>query len=322
MNALRFYKTGCLAELRITSLGRPVPREGEALVRVQAAAINPSDVKNVLGKMSQTTLPRTPGRDFAGVVEEGPKDLVGRAVFGTGGDLGFLRDGSHAEYLVVPAEALVSRPDRLSAEQAAAFGLAYMTAWAALIDVARLEPGEIILITGVTGAVGSAAARIARHRGARVLGTIRNSIERDNVSDTWIEEYISLADGPLNERVAASTSGRGADVVLDVVGGPLFEPCLKCLAHRGRQVAIASTVESKVSFDLVDFYHREGQLYGVDTLKLSFAESASILRALSVGIESGEFGPSELETVGLEGARMAYEALNSGIARKKQVIVF
>jgi NADPH:quinone reductase len=74
-----------------------------------------------------------------------------------------------------------------------------------------------------------------------------------------------MADGPLHELVATATAGHGADVVLDVVGGPLFEPCLKCLAHRGRQVAIASTGDMKVSFDLVDFYYREGRLFGVDT---------------------------------------------------------
>jgi NADPH2:quinone reductase len=142
MKALRFNQTGSLSELSVTSMAQPVPRHGEVLVKVQAAAINPSDVKNVMGKMSQTTCPRTPGRDFAGVIEHGPADLIGRLVFGTGGDLGFRRDGSHAEYLIVPMEAVVPRPDRLSAEQATAMGLAYMTAWAALVDAAHLEAGQ------------------------------------------------------------------------------------------------------------------------------------------------------------------------------------
>jgi NADPH:quinone reductase len=142
MKALRFNQTGSLSELRVISMAQPVPQHGEVLVKVQAATINPSDVKNVLGKLSQTTFPRTPGRDFAGVIEQGPADLIGCSVFGTGGDLGFLRDGSHSEYLVVPVEGVVPRPDRLSAEQATAMGLAYMTAWAALVDAAHLETGE------------------------------------------------------------------------------------------------------------------------------------------------------------------------------------
>jgi len=198
---------------------QPVPRQGEVLVRVQAAAINPSDVKNVLRKMSQTTLPRTPGRDIAGVTEQGPAEIVGRSVFGTGGDLGILRDGSHAEYLIVPVEAVVLRPDRLSAEQATAMGLAYVTAWTALVDTAQLQTGETILITGVTGAVGSAAARIARQKGAKVLGTIRQRTEQNAIPDPPVDHFVNMAEGPLPELVAAATAGHGADVVLDVVGG-------------------------------------------------------------------------------------------------------
>ncbi len=79
-------------------------------------------MKNVLGKMGLTTVPRTPGRDFAGVVEQGPSEWIGRPVFGTGGDLGFRRDGSHAEYLAVPVEAVLVRPEGLGPAQAAALG--------------------------------------------------------------------------------------------------------------------------------------------------------------------------------------------------------
>src|SRR5262249_50438570 len=138
----------------------------------------PSDVKNVLGKMHQTTLPRTPGRDFAGIVVKGPEPFLNRQVWGTGGDLGFTRDGTHAEYVVVPEEAVLLKPQTLTPAQAAAMGLGYLTAWLAVMDVARLERGETILILGVTGAVGSAAAQLARWRGARVLGVIRREADR------------------------------------------------------------------------------------------------------------------------------------------------
>jgi len=322
MRALRIERKGDLSGLKEATVDKPLPGQGEALVRVEAAAINPSDVKNVLGKMLQTTLPRTPGRDFAGVVEEGPAGLVGRPVFGTGGNLGFLRDGSHAEYLTVPVEAVIPRPDNLDAAGAAALGLAYMTAWAALVGTARLQAGETVLITGVTGAVGSAAARIARFHDAKVLGTIRQRAEKDDHPDLPVDHYLNMEDGPLPELVGTVTAGHGADVVLDVVGGPLLEPCLKCLAHRGRHTAIASTGDGRVTFDLVDFYHREGRLFGVDTLKLGFAESGEVLRGLLKGIEAGAFKPPLYETVPLERAIAAYEAINAGVARKKQVICF
>jgi NADPH:quinone reductase-like Zn-dependent oxidoreductase len=322
MRALRYARTGSLDNLSVDTVDRPVPGPGEALVRVQAAAINPSDVKNVLGKMPMTTVPRTPGRDFAGVVEQGPSNLIGRPVFGTGGDLGFRRDGSHAEYLTVPVEAILIRPEALSPEQAAAIGLPYLTASAAL-RAAGLQSGETILITGATGAVGSAAARIASWKGARVIGTVQNPAQRDATPDLPVDQYVDLSTAPLPAPVLSATAGHGVDVVLDVVGGPLFEPCLQCLVRRGRHVAIASVGDGRVSFNLTDFYHREGRIFGVDTLKLDFAECAAALREIMPGVEQGRFKPPEHETVTLDQAAEAYRKINDGRSQtKKQVIAF
>ena len=167
MRSLRFHKTSSLDDLRVEEVPIPTPSEDEVLVQVKAAAINPSDVKNVQGKMHETTVPRIPGRDFSGVVVGGRGALSGQSVFGSGGDLGFGRDGSHAEFVVVPANAVIPLPRNLSFEQAAGIGVAYMTAWAALVNAARIQPGETALILGTTGAVGSAAARIAHSLGGR-----------------------------------------------------------------------------------------------------------------------------------------------------------
>jgi NADPH2:quinone reductase len=135
-------------------------------------------------------------------------------------------------------------------------------------------------------------------------------------------QYLNLEDGPLPESVMSATAGRGVQVVFDVVGGPLFEPCLRCLAHRGRHVAIASAGDGRVTFNLVDFYHREGRIFGVDTLKLDFAESTAMLRGMMPGVERGFFKPPDFETVTLDRAVEAYGHINDGTARKKQVIVF
>jgi NADPH:quinone reductase-like Zn-dependent oxidoreductase len=322
MKALRFSRTGSLDYLAVADVERPVPAPGEVLIRVQAAAINPSDVKNVLGKMPMTTLPRTPGRDFAGLVEQGPPELVGRPVFGTGGDLGFGRDGSHAEYVAVPVDAVLLRPGDLQPDAAAAIPLGYLTAWEAIIETAGLRRGETVLITGVSGSVGSAAARIADWKGATVLGTVRRPDEADGLSGLPVDHYINLWDRPLPDEVLVVTAGRGVDVVLDAVGGPLFEPCLRCLTHGGRHVAIASTGDGRVSFDLVDFYHRAGRIFGVDTLAMDFAECANALRELLPGIESNQFPAPELETISLANAVEAYRRLDDRTTRRKQVIAF
>src|SRR5271155_4998329 len=106
MRAIRFKTFGDPSVLQLAEVAAPAIGETTALVRVMAASINPSDVKNVAGAMKQTTLPRIPGRDFAGVVEAGPAGWIGAEVWGTGGDTGFTRDGSHAEFIALPAECL------------------------------------------------------------------------------------------------------------------------------------------------------------------------------------------------------------------------
>ncbi len=102
MRIVQFSEFGDPEVLQIHEVPKPTIQAGEVLVEVYAASINPSDVKNVQGAMHQTTLPRVPGRDFAGIVVEGPEELLGKEVWGTGGDIGFVRDGSHTQYLVIP----------------------------------------------------------------------------------------------------------------------------------------------------------------------------------------------------------------------------
>src|SRR4029077_4129178 len=192
MRALKFYQTGSLDDLRVEEVTVPIPAEGEVLVEVKAAAINPSDIKNVQGKMHETSVPRIPGRDFAGLIAQGPDELLGQSVFGSGGNLGFGRDGSHAQYLAVPVTAVLPLPRNLSFEQAAGIGVAYITAWAALINAAQLQAGETALILGTTGAVGSAAARIAHELGARVIGTIRKASDIPPAGVIPVGDWIDL----------------------------------------------------------------------------------------------------------------------------------
>jgi NADPH2:quinone reductase len=99
VRAIRFKTFGDPSVLELTEVAAAVTDERTALVRVMAASINPSDVKNVAGDMEQTTVPRIPGRDFASVVEAGPAEWIGAEVWGTGGDAGFTRDGTHAELI-------------------------------------------------------------------------------------------------------------------------------------------------------------------------------------------------------------------------------
>jgi NADPH2:quinone reductase len=325
MKALQFDRTGSLDNLKIQEVRKPQPEPGSVLVQVKAAAVNPSDAKNVLGRMEETTVPRIPGRDFAGIIALGTEAYPeGAEVFGTGGSLGFTRDGSHAEFIEVPVGALKPKPKSLTFEQAASVGTPYLTAWRAVVEAASLQFGETILITGTTGAVGDAAARIAkRFCKANTIGAVRRHVDtvRLQLAD-YIDDFIDLGSGPLAEQVRSKTGGRGVNVVLDVVGGALFEPCLKSLAFRGRHVTIASNPERKVTFDLIDFYHNESSLMGVDSIKISFPDVDRILALLLPYFESGDFAPpKEVVPVGFDGLLNAYRDLLEGRATGKYVFV-
>lgn len=316
MKALRFNRFGPPSVLTIEEVPRPVPRDGEALVRVKAAAINPSDVKNVSGHFAGTTLPRTPGRDFSGVVVEGRK-YQGEDVWASGPGLGITRDGAQAEYVVVPEEALSLKPRSLSAEQAATIGVPFITAWYALVNAAQLEAGETILIVGAAGAVGQAATQIANWRKARVLGAARSS---DPVPGA--DAVINTTTEDVRERVFELTGGAGADAVFDTVGGAMFEPALRSLRVGGRQVAITSTGDRRVCFDLIDFYHNSSRLVGVDSMKFNPGEVGTIAEELRAGFESGALRPPMIEASAFENAVEAYEKVAGGRGAAKQVLTF
>jgi NADPH:quinone reductase len=305
----------------------PTPKEGEVVVRVRAASLNPSDAKNVLGVMAGTTLPRTPGRDFAGVVVDGPSDTIGAEVWGTGGDIGFTRDGTHAELLAVPRGGVRPKPKNLTFEEAAAAGVNFVTAWIGLVEIAGFRAGETVLATGASGGVGSAVTQIAKWRGGRTVGVDRTPISAERQKEYGIDHtlatdsdqgYKSMIDGAIR-----FTEGRGVNVVYDCVGGPLFEPCLRTLSHLGRQVNITSAGDRRVCFDLVDFYHRRLGLFGVDSRAYDTEASAAILEQVAPGFESGALKPIPVvRRFRLEQAVEAFTQVNNGSIHGKAVFSF
>jgi len=311
MRAIRFERFGDPSVLELVEAPDPAADERTAVVRIMAASINPSDVKNVAGAMSQTMLPRIPGRDYAGVVEAGPAEWIGAEVWGTGGDTGFTRDGTHAERIGVPVASLRRKPDRLSFDQAASVGVNYMAAWLGLDDAA-LKAGETVLLIGAGGGVGGAAAQIARRLRARVIGA-DNRPPRPDAPINGIAEKLIVGAQDLPAEVRAATGGKGVDVVFDMVGGVMFRNALACLALRGRLVEIAATGQREVGFDLPDFYHNESRLLGVDTLKRDLTASAEVLDKLTPGFAAGDYHAAPTaQTCGLGEAREAYQAVAAG----------
>lgn len=311
MRAIRFKTFGDPSVLELADVASPAQDEATAVVRVLAASINPSDVKNVAGAMKQTTLPRIPGRDYAGVVAAGPSEWLGAAVWGTGGDVGFTRDGTHAELLAVPVASLRRKPQTLDFDQAASVGVNYLAAWCGL-EAAAVKAGETVLLIGAGGGVGSAAAQIARHLGARVIGFDRRAPRPDAPIHAIAQKLIIGAED-LPAEVRKATDGRGADVVFDLVGGVMFRSAVGCLALRGRLIELAATGQREVSFDIADFYHNESRLLGIDTLKRDLTASAAILDSLTPGFTTGDLQAAPIaETCGLADAASAYRKVAAG----------
>lgn len=319
MKAIQFKTFGNPEVLETVDLPTPQADADSAVVQIKAASVNPSDVKNVSGHFEHTVLPRTPGRDFSGVVVDGPQAWLGAEVWGTGGDIGFTRDGTHAGFIKIPLTALSRKPTTLSHAQASAIGVSFVVAWLGTVEYAHLQAGETIAVIGAGGAVGGAVVQIAKARGARVIGVDRHPLSAGTPAAQLLDEYVPLDENAVT-RLKALTGGVGADVVYDTVGGVAFQTALSLVRRRGRVLEISATGQRRVEFDLIDFYHNETQLLGVDSAKLGVAESAPLMSALVEGFESGKLqAPAIAQEFPLERAREAYEAVAAG-ARGRIVI--
>ncbi len=321
MRALQFTEFGPVSNLHLIELPDPKADAATAVVKVAAGSINPSDVKNVEGLMEHTTLPRVPGRDYAGTVVEGPAEWLGAEVWGTGGEFGYSINGSHAELIAVPIASLRRKPRVLSLEQAAVVGVTYLAAWLGLVEYAQIRAGEVLLVVGANGGVGSAVAQIGKAKGARVIGADRSPLHQGAPASRALDDFILLDNRELQVSLAELNRGQKADVVFDTVGGTMFEAALKSLKHRGRLVEIASTGGRRVSFDLIDFYHNESRLLGVDTRARDAVESGALLEALTPSFEQDTFQPPAIDRAfRLSEGVAAYAQVSRGQVRGRLVL--
>lgn len=292
----------------------------DVVVEIHAAAVNPSDAKAATGLMPYAVFPRTPGRDYAGKVVAGPEHLIGKMVFGSSGDLGIRQDGSHAAHMVVEADAVVEIPAGVTAAEAAGIGVPFVTALEGLKRAGLPQPGETVLILGVNGKVGQAAAQIATWRGARVIGTVRREEDYEGHSSAPIDVVVS--DEGAAERIRELTGGKGADIVFNTVGDPLYELGQKSLAVGGRAIFIA-VIDRYVTFDMLAFYKGRHTYVGIDTISLGSVASGAILRELCDGFASGALKPYPIHdsaTYPLDRAYDAYQAV-MGSSRDRVILL-
>ena len=316
MHALQFTEKGNLDSLKYVEVPTPTPTAGasEVLVEIRAAGLNPSDVKNVLGRFPYTTLPRIPGRDFSGVVIEGPNYLLGKAVWGTGNGIGFSRDGSHASHIALPASGVALKPDALSFAQAASCGVPFTTAWDAL-ERSGVKAGTRLLVIGANGAVGTAAVNLAKARGAQVLAAVRRPESLDELNGRGISAILLGDPTALSVQVEEHFQD-GAEVIFDTTGFWL-PAAVSALATFGRIAFIAAPVDGNVQLPALALYRRGGVLVGVNTLLYTPQDCAAMLDGFGKLFDQGLLPlPSDLREVPLSEGIAAYHAVNSGSSEK------
>ncbi len=314
MRALVIHQFGDPKQLKMEEVPTPEPQGDEVLVAIKGAAINPSDVKNVAGKMHGTVLPRIPGRDYAGVVVRGPGDLVGREVWGTGGDISRTRDGTHAEFILLPRSAVTLKPAALAMAAAAASGLSFITAWEAMVTVAAVAAGETAVIFGATGGVGSAAIQIAKAKGARVIGIVRSESDFAAVRQDGADEVLNSRSANAADAVRALTNGRGAQVVFDA-SGMMFGEGIEAAALDGRVPVVAAPPDGMVTFNLRTLYRKMLRVHGIDTLRLDALTCAKRLAQLTPGFEAGQYKAKPGRPMPLSAGAEAYEQAAHGGGR-------
>lgn len=313
MHALQFSKTGDLSSLHYVEVPTPVPAADQVLVRIKAAGLNPSDVKNVLGRFPYTTVPRIPGRDFAGVVVEGPQEWMGQEVWGTGKELGFYADGSHAQYVALSARGVAYKPAQLSFAQAASLGVPYTTAWDAL-ERSGVSAGTTLLVIG-GGAVGSAALALAKVRGARVLAAARRP---EQVKALQAQGFQALQlDQPedLGAQVNEVFAG-GAEVIFDTTGFWL-PASVAALAPFGRIAIIAAPVDGHVQLPALGLYRKGGSVVGINSLLYGVQACAAMLEQFGRFFDEGLLPlPQGLFESPLEQGVERYHEVNQGSGEK------
>ncbi|MEX2980859.1 zinc-binding alcohol dehydrogenase family protein [Streptomyces sp. C36] len=270
MHAIQYREHGGYDRLRLVEMEVPEPAPGQALVRVTVGTVSPLDDTVRAGRMSPSLrkpLPIIPGGAAVGVVAEaGTSGLAeGTRVAIHGQGRGLSTDGTWREYVAEYPEALTPLPDEVDDRQMAAMlaGAGYSTAYLALTELVGFRPGQSILAPGVGGAVGMGAAHVAARLGAStVISTAGRTEKAEQARAAGFAYVIDLSRESLRDGVARLTDGRGVDVVLDGVAGPLLGDALAALAHGGDYIAVGYSGGTRGTVDVTDLIWKTARMHG------------------------------------------------------------
>lgn len=256
----------------------PAPGAGQVLIRVRAAGLNRADIMQRLGKYPPPPgfSPNIPGLEFAGEIEAIGDDVrdrkKGDRVFGiTSGE-------AQAEYLLVEESLAAPIPDNLSFTEAAAVPEVFITAHDAVFTQCGLKAGEWLLIHAVGSGVGLAGLQLAKANGAKVIGTSRTADKLDRCSDLGLDVPLLTVEPKFADAVMDDTDRAGANVILDLVGGPYFPESLNALAVKGRMILVGLTAGRSANFELGKALFKRATIIGTVLRGRSTEEKATAVQ--------------------------------------------
>lgn len=268
MKAIQFFKYGGYDELKLVNLDIPELLDGQVLVRVTYAAVNPVDHTIRKGVKQVGQLPMILGNEGAGVVTRGNEEYpTGTRViiscFNTEGSLrGVKSSGTWQEYQALYPVELIKTPDNITDETAAAFAVGFISAFACL-EKADFTPGKSVLSIAAGGAVGNAGTQLAKATGASmVITTAGSTTKAEKARSYGFENVIDLSQESILEGVNRITGGKGVDIVIDSVGGNLTGPALDALAPNGILVAIGYSAGMQINVNITNFVWKMIQMRG------------------------------------------------------------
>jgi NADPH:quinone reductase len=301
--------------LHLEDVDRPVPGGGEVLVEVAAAGLNRADCLQRRGMYPAPpgSPAQIPGLEFAGtVIEVGPGARELRA-----GDrvMGIAGGGAMATHLTAHERMLCRVPAEMDLVTAAALPEVFMTAFDALFWQAELAMGETLLVHAVASGVGTAAVQLAARAGARAIGTTRSPDKLDRCRALGMAEGIAVEGGRFADRVAELGGGRGADVVLDTVGGAYLEENLRALAPRGRIVVVGLMGGASAPLPLGLLLTKRARIHGTLLRSRPLEEKASLTQAFSRQVvplfADGRLVPVVDEVLPMEEVREAHRRMEA-----------
>jgi NADPH2:quinone reductase len=318
MRAIRVHEFGDPDVLRLEEVPAPTPVEGEVVVRIQAAGVNPYETYVRSGNYrSLPALPYTPGVDGAGVVTQaGPGAGLepGQRVYVTDS-----LSGTYAESALCRADDVHALPDTLTYPQGAALGVPYATAFRALFQRGRARPGETILIHGASGAVGIASVQFALVAGLTVTGTAGSEAGRELVASQGAVKTFDHHDPAHLGDAVASTGERGFDIILELLANVNLGGDFKALARNGRVLVVGN--RGTVEVNPRDLMNVEGAVLGVMASLATPEEVAETDAAVGAGLREGWLRPAVGREMALADAARAHRHILERPALGRLVLV-